>query len=375
MRQDVGANLILGEAGCGQCGTPSNSDTCPGKPSSQESGDTAADDSRMRRLILVATVVGTASLPSTPAFATTLPGVTAPSVTVPGIAIPGVTVPGVSTPSVSAPITVSLSPTTAGTTQGAGIPGLGPALTPAQGDPPGLAPPVFGRTFVARPGAGVVRITPPSGGTHVLTRGEDIPAGSTIDARSGEVRLTSASVGPTTQTGAFAGGIFEVRQSSDGFTDLLLRGGDFRRCRSRGTRHNRVARRMRTARHARARLHIRTARHARARPHIRTARHIQATPLIRAGRHIRTGHRRSAARGQGGRESFIRGLWGSDNHGRFRTHGRDSVASVRGTVWLTADRCDGTLIFVREGKVVATDRPGNRSHLLSAGQSQFARRR
>ena len=36
-----------------------------------------------------------------------------------------------------------------------------------------------------------------------------------------------------------------------------------------------------------------------------------------------------------------RGLWGK-GHGRFRTRGRHGSATVRGTVWFTADLCSGT---------------------------------
>lgn len=49
-----------------------------------------------------------------------------------------------------------------------------------------------------------------------------------------------------------------------------------------------------------------------------------------------------------------RRLWGN-GRGRFRTRGRHSSASVRGTWWLTEDRCDGTLTHVRRGKVRVRD--------------------
>ena len=48
----------------------------------------------------------------------------------------------------------------------------------------------------------------------------------------------------------------------------------------------------------------------------------------------------------------VRKLWGRDRGGRFRTHGRHSQATVRGTRWLTVDRCDGTLTRVTNGAVV-----------------------
>ena len=48
----------------------------------------------------------------------------------------------------------------------------------------------------------------------------------------------------------------------------------------------------------------------------------------------------------------VRKLWGRDHGGRFRSHGRHSHATVRGTRWLTVDRCDGTLTRVTNGAVV-----------------------
>jgi hypothetical protein len=45
-------------------------------------------------------------------------------------------------------------------------------------------------------------------------------------------------------------------------------------------------------------------------------------------------------------------LWGSGK-GQFRTKGRYAAATVRGTIWLTADRCDGTFVRVRRGVIVS----------------------
>ena len=50
----------------------------------------------------------------------------------------------------------------------------------------------------------------------------------------------------------------------------------------------------------------------------------------------------------------IRRLWG-DGKGRFRTRGRFSSATVRGTKWLTEDRCGGTLTRVDRGEVEVED--------------------
>lgn len=49
-----------------------------------------------------------------------------------------------------------------------------------------------------------------------------------------------------------------------------------------------------------------------------------------------------------------RRLWG-DGKGRFRTRGRYSAATVRGTKWLVEDRCDGTVTKVARGEVEVVD--------------------
>lgn len=69
-----------------------------------------------------------------------------------------------------------------------------------------------------------------------------------------------------------------------------------------------------------------------------------------------------------------RGLWGRDHGGRFRTHGADSVATVRGTRWYTEDRCDGTLTRVTEGSVVVCERHRKRTKVVTAGRRYLARR-
>jgi hypothetical protein len=50
----------------------------------------------------------------------------------------------------------------------------------------------------------------------------------------------------------------------------------------------------------------------------------------------------------------VRRLWG-DGKGRFRTSGHYSAATVRGTRWLTEDRCNGTLTRVVRGSVEVED--------------------
>ena len=170
--------------------------------------------------------------------------------------------------------------------------------------------------------SGEVTIELPGTGRFVpLSEVSEIPVGSVIDARHGTVRLTSArdSAGHT-QSGDFSGGIFKVRQSRKrserGLTDLLLMGGSFNRCGSaRGKRAG-------------------------------------ASLSRRAIRRLR-----------------------ANAQGRFRTSGRNSSATVRGTRWEIIDRCDGTLTKVTRGSVVVRDFRKKKNVVLKAGKSYLARAR
>jgi hypothetical protein len=59
--------------------------------------------------------------------------------------------------------------------------------------------------------------------------------------------------------------------------------------------------------------------------------------------------------------------------GRFRTRGRYSAATVRGTEWVTSDRCDGTLTRVTRGTVIVRDFRRRRNITLRTGKSYLAR--
>ncbi len=65
-------------------------------------------------------------------------------------------------------------------------------------------------------------------------------------------------------------------------------------------------------------------------------------------------------------------LWGNGK-GRFRTIGRHSAATVRGTIWLTEERCDGTLTRVTQGVVSVRDANTGRTVTVRAGRSYLAR--
>jgi hypothetical protein len=182
---------------------------------------------------------------------------------------------------------------------------------------PGPAP-RLGSTVTVGAQSGSVRVRLPGTSSFApLTATAELPVGSELDASRGTVALAAALPSGAVQRGRFGGGRFEVRQRRSGLVDLYLRG---RFC-----------------------------------PRRQAARHGTAAA---AGR--RRGSRR---------------LWGRDRGGRFRTHGRNSHATVRGTRWLVADRCDGTLTRVTEGTVVVRDLVRHRRLVLDAGERYLARNR
>ena len=63
-----------------------------------------------------------------------------------------------------------------------------------------------------------------------------------------------------------------------------------------------------------------------------------------------------------------------DRGGRFRTYGNNSVATARGTAWVTRDRCDGTVTRVSEGAVAVKDRRAGKTVVVRAGHAYLAKR-
>jgi hypothetical protein len=194
--------------------------------------------------------------------------------------------------------------------------------------------PELGSLLVARVVSGTVTIAFPAGFTPAgranasqkgltfipLEQAREIPVGSFLNTRRGTVRLTSATnAAGKTQSGNFSRGLFQVLQSrarrARGLTELRLKGSSFNRCRTGSA-----------SRVSAAQLSRRTVRRLR-----------------------------------------------SNARGRFRTRGRHSAATVRGTVWITADRCDGTLTTVKRGKVAVRDFRRKRTVLVRRGKSYLAR--
>ena len=59
-------------------------------------------------------------------------------------------------------------------------------------------------------------------------------------------------------------------------------------------------------------------------------------------------------------------------HGKFRSKGRYAAATVRGTIWTTADRCDGTLIHAIKDSVTVNDFVRHKTIILRPGHSYLA---
>jgi hypothetical protein len=206
----------------------------------------------------------------------------------------------------------------------------------------GPAAPIQGESVNVRPEKGTVLIQLPKGTASkraakrlgvspataakrfVRLRGNiHIPLGATLDTRRGTVRLLAAGA-PTKSTGStlFMGGSFNgskflVNQShgGSGTTELSAK-GSIGKC---GTR----------------------------------------VPKGGSAKVVASRKRK-------------RSLFGRA-HGRFRTRGRNSSATVRGTKWTMTDTCKGTLTVVKSGRVTVKDFRTRKRRTLKAGQRYLAR--
>jgi hypothetical protein len=192
------------------------------------------------------------------------------------------------------------------------------------------APPELGESVVVTSVTGAIDVRLPEkiGGNQVagdlarISGTATLPVGAVVDARSGHARIRSTRGRGTRQSAVFREGRFRVLQDRKrgAATQLSLRGkldcpgrdGD-------------------------------------------DARSSSAGPVAQA----------SARR---------RRLWGR-GRGSFRTRGSYSSGSVRGTEWLTEDRCNGTLTRVRSGVVEVRDFVQHLTVFVRAGESYFAKRR
>jgi CSLREA domain-containing protein len=189
-----------------------------------------------------------------------------------------------------------------------------------------LPAPLQGRTMNLEPVSGVVRIRLPATAgrkgvgaagvsrTAVLTEGRQVPIGTVVDVRSGRVQMsTLAGRRGSIQKGEFYGGVYQTTQSRSA-----------------------------------------------ARPY--TEIRLTESLVCQSSRRGRLAPARARSRR----------LWGSAK-GRYRTRGRHSTATVRGTVWLQKDTCATTTTVVREGTVIVTDFAKHRHVRVRAGRRYVAR--
>jgi hypothetical protein len=203
-----------------------------------------------------------------------------------------------------------------------GVGTIGATATAAQvppGDIDGFAkapPPIQGRAVNVEPVKGTVLVRLPGAAKFVpLPDAEQVPVGTIVDARKGTVRLFSVGKGGRVQSALFYEGVFKVQQKvGQALTTLVLTGGSFAGC-PRASRATSAAKRKKT--------------------------------------------------------SSVRHLWGSGS-GQFRTAGRFASATIRGTKWLTDDRCNGTLIRVTVGSVTVRDLTLKKSIVLKKPKSYLA---
>jgi hypothetical protein len=201
-----------------------------------------------------------------------------------------------------------------------------------------VAAPVLGKTAIATPVSGVVFVKPPRGtavdggaaagqGFVRLTAATQIPIGSEINSLHGSLKLvTAAPKKGLTQSGTFRGAIFRLTQAARGASKGL------------------------------ATLSL-----------VESA--FQGAPTYGVCTHKGKAADASAAAAS----SHVLQLLRASAHGKFRTRGRYSAATVLGTIWTVADRCDGTLTHDITDRVSVTDFVRRKTVVLHAGQSYLAK--
>jgi hypothetical protein len=191
-------------------------------------------------------------------------------------------------------------------------------LATATGGSPGGG----GGTTTTTGGGG--RATPPTGtatGTVLVNgrpfTGGAIPYNSIVDVTNGRLKLT-ADTGTLTVFGAGVSAVFKLLRGTDQkkpIVEMRLAKGDFSVCPKR---------------------------------------------------------KKSSARTTAAANSTVRQLWGQGK-GSFRTRGRYAAATVRGTYWLTRDRCDGTFVKVNQGVIQVNDLPKRTQVTVRAPRSYLAK--
>jgi len=194
-----------------------------------------------------------------------------------------------------------------------------------------IATVVTGDVYVRYPAGFKPRQAPPAGGAPAgfvpLKGAEVLPVGSSVDTLKGRVAVDSVGGSAATSGGArktqtsdFYRGVFQIKQAraKKPVTDILLRSPGFAKDCSAGA----------------------------------------ATKGARA----------AGARSK----KVVSRLWGNGK-GNFRTRARNSTATVRGTIWLTEERCEGSFTRVQRGIVTVRDLRRNRTFTVRAGRGYLAR--
>jgi hypothetical protein len=235
-------------------------------------------------------------------------------------------------------------------TNGAGT-AVGPDQTFKTASDPPPPRPVLGREVNVAPVSGIVFVKPPPGTTiatvrnalaagTTLTKGQgfvpltearQLPVGTEVDARAGTLQLSAAAATKhgKLQRGTFGGGLFKFTQDrgglTKGLTTLSLLEGAF-----------------------------------------------VGSPTFVACKAAKAGDGTGVG-AQAALSSTVLQTLKASAHGRFRTRGRYSAATVRGTIWTTSDRCDGTLTVVKRGTVAVRDFVRHVTILVHAGHRYLAK--
>ena len=169
--------------------------------------------------------------------------------------------------------------------------------------------------------SGTVLVKLPGSSTFVaLSSIKQIPFGTIIDARHGSVTITTILPNGTTQTVTLYSGEFMLTQQRNGTVLIALEGGNFSACPT-----------------AKQRSHL-----------------ARTSSTHTSGSHV------------------VRKLW-ANGHGKYTTKGNYASGAVQGTVWLTEDLCDGTLIAVTHDSVLVTNLVNHKHFLIKAGHHYLAK--
>jgi hypothetical protein len=186
-----------------------------------------------------------------------------------------------------------------------------PTTTPVPTPTP-VPSPVAGKNVNATPVSGKVKVKLPGKKTYTnLTGEQQLPVGTSVDARDGRITIVAAGKGGKAD---FYDGIFKISQT-------------------KGTK-----------------------------------------PLTTLTLTEKLSCPKAKKASAAVKKKKSRRLWGSGK-GSFRTAGRYSAATIRGTRWLVTDRCTSTTTKVAAGVVSVRDKVKHRTKIVRKGHSYTARRR